>query len=124
MQKRQVRTIKAHARVNGPAALNRLEQVPSQLRELHNACIYHYRLAEDNREPAPFNAKSQQKGLTVLRASSREHDGMLRRLQDNAIRHAGANWWEYRKEKRGKPRYKIGLLFGFIRAISAFCYML
>lgn len=124
MQNRQVRTIKAHGRVNGPAALNRLEQVLAQLRELHNACIYQYRLAEDNHEPDRFNANSQQKELTVLRAGSPELDGVLRRLQDNVIRSAGASWREYRKEKRGKPKYKIRFSVGLTRAISAFCYML
>ena len=106
MQNYQVRTVKAQGRINGPAALDRLEYLLDQLRELHNACLCQYHLAEKRGETGRFNAKSQQKELTVLRATSPEHNQVLRRLQDNVIRHVENQWQQYRKGKRGKPSYK------------------
>ncbi len=101
--------MKAQGRVNSPAALRRLEQVLNQLRELHDACLYQWRLAENNHEPKWFDANRQQKELTLMRAHSPEHDNVLRRLQDNVIRHTAARWNKYLKdENTGRPRYKTG----------------
>ena len=92
MQNCQVRTLKAQGRVNSPAAIKRLEQVLDQLKKLHDACLYQHRLAEKNHEPKRFDINCQQKELTLLRAHSPEHDNVLRRLQDNVIRHTAARW--------------------------------
>ena len=109
MQNCQVRTIKAQGRVSSPAGLNRLEQVLDLLRELHDACLYQHRLAEQNHKPKSFDVNRQQKELTLLRAHSPEHGNVLRRLQDNVIRHTAARWNKYLKdENTGRPRYKTG----------------
>ena len=109
MQNCQVRTLKTQGRVNSPAALNRLEKVLEQLRELHDACLYQHRLAEQNHEPKRFDVNRQQKELTLLRAGSPDHDNVLRRLQDNVIRQTAARWNKYLKDDNtGRPRYKTG----------------
>ena len=108
MDKYQVRTTKAVGRVNGPAALKRIEQVLEQLRLLHNACLQQYQAAEANHDPKRFDRYSQQKELTQLRAEDPAFSKEFRRLQDNVIHNVAVSWKRYTSGDSGKPRYKTG----------------
>ena len=108
MPKTQVLTLKAHGRLNGTAALHRLEEVLEQLRLLHNACLQQYLAAEQNLQPDRFSRYSQQKELTELRAADSDWANTLRRLQEKVIHNVSINWKSYAQGDAGRPRFKTG----------------
>ena len=108
MPKKQVLTLKAQGRVNGTAALRRLEEVLEQLRLLHNACLHQYLAAERNHDPERFTRNSQQKELTELRGADADCANTLRRLQEKVIHNVSVSWRNYAEGEAGRPRYKTG----------------
>ena len=112
MDNYQIRTLKAKGRVNSPSALDRIQAVHSFLAEIHDGCLYQYKLAEQH-HPTRFHRFSQQKDLTELRANSPEFKNLNRRLQEAVIQQVAISWQRYLKaknkgEKAGRPRYKNG----------------
>ena len=95
MVKHQTRTVKAQGRVNGPAARKSIENVLEHLRRLRDPWLEQCLLAERSHEPDRFQRSSQQKELTELPSNDPEALNVLRRMQDNLIRHLAVSWKQH-----------------------------
>lgn len=84
---------------------------PPQLTEIHDACLYQYRLAEQN-GPDKFSRYSQQKEITELRAALPEFTTVSRRLQGKVIHHTATSWQRYSRDKDTGHRPKLRVTVG------------
>ena len=103
MENYQVRTLKCEGRVNSPRALGRIEEVLSLLAEIHDGCLYLFRLTE-RQDPDRYNNCSLQQELKQLRAEIPEFASLSRKLQEGAVKRAAASWSRYKKDRKaGQP---------------------